>query len=102
MAALVEWQGACKERIKLLKQEVKLVFPFKKSLRVSQRRGEADTAVSFLALCCVFSDVLSRAPELGHATAAQHTQRLLRPELSASLKDSPKTYPAFSPFPVVA
>ena len=39
MAALVEWQGARKERVDLLKQEVKLVFPFKKSLRVSQREG---------------------------------------------------------------
>ena len=56
--------------------------------------------MSFLAPCCDFVDVLHRAPGLGHAT--QHTQRLLKPEFNCSLKDSPKTHPAFSPFPVVA
>ena len=92
----------CKERIKLLKQEVKLFFPFKKSLRVSQWQEEVGTAVSFLAPCCNFDDMLSGAPGLGDATTAQDTQWLLRPEFSDSLKVSPKTHPAFSPFSVAA
>lgn len=39
------------------------------------------------------------APGLRHATTAQNTQWLLRPELSDSLKDSPQNTSCFFSFP---